>query len=191
MKFLQPNEIFENHEDNFIEKLDSNLIFPDFPIKKRTAGDFSRFIFRKEDPFIKVFKRPFSLKKEEKKEVILENKLLPESTKIENISNFTENNQTVIEQKFENQTEINNELKQNFDLQQLIVNQLETSNSYTIEQIQELENNLIVNNYEKNEYNYKNIQNIENKIIKIKEETKKEFSKIDKTVKDIEGFLFK
>jgi hypothetical protein len=198
------DNIFEKHDDDFIEKINFDLQFKKFPLDRRTAGDFSRFQKPEEIPFVKVFKRLYNFTKEDtgQNETIIgkpNNVNIYENSNeiIENINDTVVNSTEIIENINDtvvNSTEIVNEVKTEINqkinnIHDLVLNQLESSNSYTHEQIQQLESNSIFNRNEKNEYITRNLQIIENKLIEIQQEAKEEIHKIDKSVKNIEEFI--
>ena len=87
-------------------------------------------------------------------------------------------------------TEKTNEYqKQTLNIHEIVMNQFENSNSYTLEQIYQLENNVIINGGDKHQYNSFHIKNIENRIEEITKETKEELYKFDKSMKSIQDFL--
>jgi hypothetical protein len=182
--------IFEKHDDEFIEKINLKLKFPEFPLNKMTTGDFSRIFNERNDSFIKIFKKPFSIVTPEESTMLNQTDSSQVNINNQNINQVIENIENKLEQNIENLTEKTNEYqKQTLNIHEIVMNQFENSNSFTLEQIQELENNIIIDNRNNIQNNSFYIKNIENRIEEITKETKEEFHKFDKSMKSIQGFL--
>ena len=96
--------IFEKHDDEFIEKINLKLKFPEFPLNKRTTGDFSRFFNGRNDSFTKIFKKPFPIETPEESTMLNQADSSQANINNQNINQVIENIENKLEKNIENKT---------------------------------------------------------------------------------------
>lgn len=193
MKQSTNSDLFQNNNTlidvDSVIKLKISLKGPSFPKNRHTIGDFSKNTIPEKKEFVPIFKRLSfnNLIVQESKDEILK-----DFSDI-NLNNNTISQNTINEFNVESQNFIKNSveeiIKNDSTVQEMVLNQLEVSNNYSSTQIQEFEKNYKIDNKYYSEITNKMFENLENTIININQENKKEAHNIRKEVKKIEDFL--